>query len=68
MHKRLILKSQEDYRRALQRAVALRNEGATAETNKELAVLEGAIARYVARPGHPDWRKGRPDESGSDAM
>lgn len=39
-----------------------------AETNAELAEIEGAIARYVAKPGRPDWRKGRPSEDGSDVM
>jgi hypothetical protein len=64
----LILKSRDDYRCALRRVAALRNHGATAESNKELAALEGAIARYAAKPGRPEWRKGRPDNGGSDAM
>jgi len=65
---RLILETCEDYRWALDRANELRNRGALAETNKELGALEGAIARYVGQPGKPDVRKGRPGESGSDAM
>ena len=66
--KRWILKSRDEYRRALRRVVVLRDRGATAETNDELAALEGAIARYVAKPGRPAWRKGRPENGGSDAM
>jgi hypothetical protein len=66
--KRLVLKTRDDYRNALDRANALRSQGAAAETNAELAAIEGAIARYVARPGKPASRKGRPAESGSDVM
>ncbi|MGD8808271.1 MAG: hypothetical protein PVG24_01635 [Gammaproteobacteria bacterium] len=65
---KLILETREDYRWALERVSELRGLGAMAETNPELAALEGAIARYVARPGHPDERKARPGEDGSDAM
>ena len=65
---KLILETRDDYRWALERANALRSRGALAETNEELAVLEGAIARYVGQPGKPDVRKGRPSENGSDAM
>lgn len=66
--KRVVLQTHEDYRNALDRANALQNEGATAETNAELAAIEGAIARYVAKPGKPARRKGRPSEGGSDVM
>lgn len=62
---RRVLNSRSEYRRAVQRAGELRSEGALAESNEELAELEGAIARYAARPGKPDVRKGRPSESGS---
>lgn len=65
---RVTLETREDYRWALQRASELRDLGALAETNAELAALEGAIARYVGQPGRPDVRKGRPREDGSDAM
>lgn len=68
MSKGLVIMSRAAYRRAIRRASVLRDRGATAETNKELADIEGAIARYVAKPGRPDWRKARPGESGSDAM
>jgi hypothetical protein len=57
---RLILRTRADYRRALARVNELRDQGAIAETNQELANLEGAIARYVAKPGRPAFRKGRP--------
>jgi hypothetical protein len=66
--KRLVLQTREDYRNALDRANALRSAGANAETNAELATIEGAIARYVAKPGKPALRKGRPSEGGSDVM
>jgi hypothetical protein len=65
---KLILETCADYRWALERASALRGRGAMAETNAELAALEGAIVRYVGKPGQPDVRKGRPGEDGSDAM
>lgn len=61
-----ILETRDDYRYAIERIDALRGEGATAETNEELAALEGAVARYVAKPGQPDRRKGRPGGNGSD--
>ena len=63
-----ILESKADYRKAVRRVAALRGAGETAETNGELAAIEGAIARYVAKPGKPARRKGRPEEGGSDAM
>lgn len=66
--KSLVLRSRTDYRNALDRANALRSEGAMAETNAELAAIEGAIARYIAKPGKPASRKGRPAEGGSDVM
>jgi hypothetical protein len=61
---RPVLRSVADYRVAVRRATALRKAGATADTNEELAALEGAIALYVAKPGQPDWRKGRPKDRG----
>lgn len=64
----LVLETRADYRRAVQRAGVLRRQGALAETNEELAELEGAIARYAAQPGKPDVRKGRPSENGSKSM
>ena len=64
----MTLRTRDDYRRALARIDKLRASGATAGSNAELADLEAAIADYVAKPGHPDWRKGRPDEGGSDSM
>lgn len=60
MSDHLILKTRADYRRALARANELRDQGATAETDRELAGLEGAIAKYVVKPGRPAARKGRP--------
>jgi hypothetical protein len=65
---KLILETCEDYRWALERASKLRSLGAMADSNPELAALEGAIARYVGQPGRPEVRKGRPREDGSDAM
>ena len=64
----LILETCDDYRRALERVALLRDNGELAESNRELASLEGAIARYVARPGRPSTRKGRPSENGADTM
>jgi hypothetical protein len=64
----LVIRSRAEYRSAIHRANMLRSLGATAETNRELAEIEGAIAVYVAKPGQPEWRKARPGESGSDAM
>lgn len=61
---RLVLKTREDYEKASRRAAELRNHGATAEADDELARLEGAIAAYVAEPGHPARRKGRPENGG----
>jgi hypothetical protein len=61
-----ILKSRDDYRRAIERIDELRGHGSTAEENAELAELEGAVARYVAKPGQPASRKGRPGGNGSD--
>lgn len=61
-----VLKTRDDYRRAVERAEELRGQGATAATNPELAEIEGAIARYVAVPGQPATRKGRPGNDGSD--
>lgn len=60
-----VLKSVADYEAALERVAELRNRGEKAEANAELAGLEGAIARYVAKPGRPATRKGRPDEGSS---
>ncbi|MEX2617267.1 MAG: hypothetical protein WD767_14320 [Alphaproteobacteria bacterium] len=57
---KLILKSVADYRKALEQASTLRDSGATAETNDELANIEAAIAAYVTKPGRPARRKGRP--------
>ena len=59
-----VLKSKEAYERAMHRVAELRELGATAESDPELAALEGAIARYVAEPGHPARRKGRPKDRG----
>jgi hypothetical protein len=64
--KGLVIDTRSDYRSAMRRANELRNEGRLAETDEELAEIEGAIARYVARPGRPARRKGRPGEGGSD--
>lgn len=50
----------EDYRRALERADALRSSGAIAEIDAELAEVEAAIAAYEALPDEPDRSKGRP--------
>lgn len=61
-----VLNTVSDYQAALRRVAALRDEGERAETNPELADLEGAIARYVAKPGRPATRKGRPADGGSD--
>ena len=48
------------YRRALERMDRLRDAGATAETNDELAALEGAVARYTAKEGVPAREPGHP--------
>ncbi|MPY69029.1 MAG: hypothetical protein GEU92_02965 [Alphaproteobacteria bacterium] len=61
-----VLKTVSDYRAALRRVAELRGEGERAETNMDLADLEGAIARYVAKPDRPATRKGRPKEGSSD--
>ena len=59
-----VLKDADEYRRAVRRAAELREAGARAETNEELSAIEGAIARYVAKPGEPAGRRGRPKDSG----
>lgn len=59
-----VLKNKDDYQRAVRRAAELRAAGAQAETNEELAAIEGAMARYVAKPGEPARRRGRPEDSG----
>lgn len=58
-----IIKTKDEYRESVTRASRLRDTGAKAETNDELAALEGAIARYALIPGQPAKRKGRPPES-----
>jgi hypothetical protein len=60
-------KTRAEYREALRRVTQLRGAGATAETNDELAAIEGAIAQYVGVPGQPAQRKGRP-KNGQDGM
>lgn len=62
---RLILKSPAEYEAAAKRVGEMRSHGATAETNPELARLEGAVANYVAEPSHPALRRGRPVDEGS---
>jgi len=57
------LRSVADYKEALDRANALRDSGATAESNAELAALDGAIAQYVGEPGKPARSAGRPVSS-----
>jgi hypothetical protein len=57
------LQSVEQYRDALDRANALRDAGETAETNAELAALDGAIAQYAGEPGKPAVSAGRPASS-----
>ena len=52
--------SRNDYCLALQRLSALQACGATAETSREIAVLEGEIAEYVMQHGKPDLSLGRP--------
>lgn len=59
-----VVNTQQEYERAVRRVAELRKAGATAESDPELAALEGAIARYVAKPGEPARRKGRPKDSG----
>lgn len=59
-----VLKNADEYQRAMRRAAELREAGARAETNAELAAIEGAIARYAAKPGEPAGRPGRPKDSG----
>lgn len=59
-----ILMSADDYANAMRRASHLREGGATAASNTELAALEGALALYASRPGQPAERSGRP-RSGS---
>jgi hypothetical protein len=60
-----VVNTREEYQQAVRRAAELRESGASAETDEELAALEGAIARYVAKPGEPARRSGRPRESGN---
>jgi len=50
----------EDYRRALHRLAELLNGGASAETNAEVAKLEGEVAKYVVKYGQPDVSPGGP--------
>ena len=50
----------EAYRMAIQRISELRSAGETAETNAELAELEGAANAYEALPDVPDESKGKP--------
>ncbi|MEQ8164950.1 MAG: hypothetical protein RIC93_02595 [Alphaproteobacteria bacterium] len=64
----IVISTPEEYRDALRRAGALREAGASATGNAELARLEAAIARYAARPGAPARRAGRPDNGSSDTM
>lgn len=59
-----VLRTRDDYDRAVQRVAELREAGKAAENHDELAALEGAIARYVATPGHPASRRGRPKDTG----
>ncbi len=59
-----LLMSADDYAYALRRAADLRKRGEEAQTNTELAALEGAIALYASRPGQPDDRKGKPVSRG----
>lgn len=59
-----VLRTRDDYDRAVQRVTELRADGAAAEDHQELAALEGAIARYVAKPGHPASRRGRHKDTG----
>lgn len=54
------INSLEAYRRALGQANQLRNNGATVESNSELAELEGAIAAYSLQSDEPDESKGKP--------
>lgn len=55
-------RTRAEYREALHRAAALRAAGKTAEASEELAMIESAIAQYVAVPEQPARRKGRPND------
>lgn len=63
-----MINTRADYEKAIKRADELRAQGKTAKTSRELAELEGAIARYVAKPGEPARRKARPDNGDADTM
>ncbi len=56
-----LLMTAEHYAHAMRRAATLRQRGELAQTNEELAALEGAIALYASRPGQPAESKGRPE-------
>lgn len=62
-----VLRTNDEYRRALRRSAALRDQGRRPEDDAELAAIEGAIAEYVAKPGVPARRRGRPKDSGNGA-
>jgi hypothetical protein len=55
------LANDAEYRRALDRANALRAEGASVESERELAELDAAISKYEAQgEGLGGETKGRP--------
>lgn len=55
------IKTNAEYRQALDRLDALRAEGGTPENDAEAAKLEAAIAHYETENGGPDESKGRPN-------
>jgi hypothetical protein len=61
-----VLKTVSDYRAALRRVAALRDEGERAETNTELADLAGALGLHTPPRARPATRKGRPKAGSSD--
>lgn len=57
---RLRLQSEAEYRRAMREFSELEGRPLSDEEQRRKAELEGAIAAYVAEPGRPAERKGRP--------
>lgn len=60
----LVLRTRDEYEKAIRRVAELREHGANAQSHPELARLEGALAAYTAQPGKPAQRKGRPEDGG----
>lgn len=56
-----VIRTPSEYRAAMDRANALRDACLSPEDDRELAELDGAIARYTRIPGEPATSEGRPE-------